>query len=103
MKKQILTAACALFLTVGVANAQLVIRIGPPPPRPVEVVPRHSPFTTTGSGSPAITAGRPRLRLGSRQLPTPTPSRSRLGFRRVAARARRPRLAPRSLALANTA
>ena len=41
MKKQLLTAACALFLTVGAANAhaQIVVRIGPPPPRPVEVVP----------------------------------------------------------------
>jgi WXXGXW repeat (2 copies) len=39
MKKHILTAACALFLTVGAANAQIVVRIGPPPPRPVEVVP----------------------------------------------------------------
>jgi hypothetical protein len=43
MKRQILTAACALFLTVGVANAQIVIRIGPPPPRPVEVVPAPPP------------------------------------------------------------
>jgi hypothetical protein len=39
MKQQLLTAACALFLTVGAANAQIVVRIGPPPPRPVEVVP----------------------------------------------------------------
>jgi WXXGXW repeat (2 copies) len=39
MKKQLLSTACALFLTVGAANAQVVIRIGPPPPRPVEVVP----------------------------------------------------------------
>ena len=41
MKKQLLTAACVLFLTVGAANAhaQIVVRIGPPPPRPVEVVP----------------------------------------------------------------
>jgi hypothetical protein len=39
MKKQLLTAACALFLTVGAANAQIVVRIGPPPPHPVEVVP----------------------------------------------------------------
>jgi hypothetical protein len=38
MKKQILTAACALFLTVGVAAAQVHITIGPPP-RPREVVP----------------------------------------------------------------
>jgi hypothetical protein len=39
MKKQILVAACTLFLSVGVARAQIVVRIGPPPPRPVEVVP----------------------------------------------------------------
>ena len=44
MKKQILTAACALFLTVGVANAQIVIRIGPPPSRPVEVIPEPQPM-----------------------------------------------------------
>jgi hypothetical protein len=39
MKKQILTAVCGALLAVGVASAQLVVRIGPPPPRPVEVVP----------------------------------------------------------------
>jgi hypothetical protein len=39
MKKQVLTTVCALFLSVGAANAQIVVRIGPPPPRPVEVVP----------------------------------------------------------------
>ena len=39
MKKQLLTAVCGLFLSVGAANAQIVVRIGPPPPRPVEVVP----------------------------------------------------------------
>ena len=41
MKKQLLTSACALFLTVAAANAhdKIVVRIGPPPPRPVEVVP----------------------------------------------------------------
>jgi hypothetical protein len=38
MKKQILTAACALCLSVGVAVAQVHITIGPPP-RPHEVVP----------------------------------------------------------------
>jgi len=40
MKKQLLTAACALFLTVGVATAgaQIHITIGPPPP-PHEVAP----------------------------------------------------------------
>jgi hypothetical protein len=39
MKKQLLIAVCGLFLSVGVANAQIVVRIGPPPPRPVEVIP----------------------------------------------------------------
>lgn len=39
MKKQLLIAVCALFLTTGAANAQIVVRIGPPPPHPVEVVP----------------------------------------------------------------
>jgi len=39
MKKQILTAACSLFLLAGVASAQIVVRIGPPPPPPREVVP----------------------------------------------------------------
>jgi hypothetical protein len=39
MKKQVLTAVCGFFLAVGAANAQIVVRIGPPPPRPVEVVP----------------------------------------------------------------
>ena len=43
MKKQILTAVCGLVLTVGAANAQIVVRIGPPPPRPVEVVPAPRP------------------------------------------------------------
>ena len=43
MKKQILTAVCGLFLTIGAANAQIVIRIGPPPPRPVEVIPEPPP------------------------------------------------------------
>lgn len=39
LKRNLLIAASAIFLTVGAANAQVVIRIGPPPPRPVEVVP----------------------------------------------------------------
>jgi len=38
MKKQFLTAACALFLAVGAAAAQVHITIGPPP-RPREVIP----------------------------------------------------------------
>jgi hypothetical protein len=44
MKKQLLVAACALFLTVGVAksNAQVHITIGPPR-RPVERVPPPPP------------------------------------------------------------
>ena len=43
MKKQLLAAACGLFLSVGAANAQIVVRIGPPPPHPVEVVPEAPP------------------------------------------------------------
>ncbi len=37
-KHCMLLAASAFFLSVGAANAQIVVRIGPPPPRPVEVV-----------------------------------------------------------------
>ena len=65
MKKQLLTAACALFLTVGAANAQIVVRIGPPPPRPVEVIPAPRPCTTTGSGFRAIIAGMATATSGS--------------------------------------
>jgi hypothetical protein len=43
MKKELIAAACALFLTAGAANAQLVVRIGPPPPRPVERIPPPPP------------------------------------------------------------
>jgi hypothetical protein len=39
MKKFLLSSACGLFLAVGIANAQVVVRIGPPPPRVVETVP----------------------------------------------------------------
>ncbi len=39
MKKSLLGVACAFFLAVGSANAQIVVRIGPPPPHPVEAVP----------------------------------------------------------------
>lgn len=39
MKKQLLVATCALFLSVGVAQSQVIVRIGPPPPPPREVVP----------------------------------------------------------------
>jgi hypothetical protein len=38
MKKQILTAACAAFLSAGIAAAQIHITIAPPPPRH-EVIP----------------------------------------------------------------
>jgi hypothetical protein len=38
MKKVLLTAACGLLLTAGIAQAQVAIRIGPPPP-PREVIP----------------------------------------------------------------
>ncbi len=39
VKRNLLIAASAIVLSVGAANAQIVVRIGPPPPRPVEVVP----------------------------------------------------------------
>lgn len=32
MKKQILTAVCGLFLAAGVAAAQIVVQVAPPPP-----------------------------------------------------------------------
>jgi WXXGXW repeat (2 copies) len=38
MKKILLSAACGLLLTAGIAQAQVAIRIGPPPP-PREVAP----------------------------------------------------------------
>jgi hypothetical protein len=40
MKQLALTAVCGIALTGCVAaGAQVVVRIGPPPPRPVEVIP----------------------------------------------------------------
>ena len=40
MKKQILAMVCSGLLAASVAaGAQVVVRIGPPPPRPVEVAP----------------------------------------------------------------
>ena len=39
VKRPLLIAVSGFFLAVGAANAQIVVRIGPPPPRPVEVVP----------------------------------------------------------------
>jgi hypothetical protein len=39
LKKSVTTAICGLILTTALATAQVVVRIGPPPPRPVEVVP----------------------------------------------------------------
>ena len=38
MKRTFLSLACGLLLTAGIAQAQVAIRIGPPPP-PREVVP----------------------------------------------------------------
>ena len=38
MKKFLLTVACGLLLTAGIAQAQVVVRIGPPP-RPYERIP----------------------------------------------------------------
>ena len=43
LKRNLLIAVSALFLSVGAAKAQIVVRIGPPPPRPVEVVPATRP------------------------------------------------------------
>ena len=43
LKTSLLAAAAATIFTVGAANAQIVVRIGPPPPRPVEVVPAPPP------------------------------------------------------------
>jgi hypothetical protein len=34
MKKVFLTAACGLFFTAGIANSQVVVRVGPPPAHP---------------------------------------------------------------------
>lgn len=39
MKKQLLAALCGVFVSVGAAQAQLVVRIGPPPPPRHEFVP----------------------------------------------------------------
>ncbi len=44
MKKFFLAAICGLFLSVGVANAQIVVRIGPPAP----VVERRGPPPRAG-------------------------------------------------------
>jgi hypothetical protein len=38
MKKTFLTLVCGLLFTAGIAEAQVAIRIGPPPP-PREVIP----------------------------------------------------------------
>ena len=52
MKKYLLTAVCglALSLSAGMAQAQIVVRIGPPPPRVVEVVPAGRPGYVWGPG-----------------------------------------------------
>jgi WXXGXW repeat (2 copies) len=42
MKKFLPTVACAFFLTAGIAQAQVVVRIGPPA-RPHEVIPPLPP------------------------------------------------------------
>jgi WXXGXW repeat (2 copies) len=40
MRKKLLTAVCGALLAATIAaGAQVVVRIGPPPPRPVEVIP----------------------------------------------------------------
>jgi hypothetical protein len=46
MNRRLLKIVFGTLLAVGTAataNAQLVVRIGPPPPRPVEVVPAPPP------------------------------------------------------------
>lgn len=45
VKKNLLIATSALLFSLGtaVAEAQIVVRIGPPPPRPVEIVPAPRP------------------------------------------------------------
>jgi hypothetical protein len=42
MKKLFLALTCALFLAAGIAQAQVVVRIGPPP-RPHEAIPPPPP------------------------------------------------------------
>ena len=70
MKKQLLIVASAVLLSIGAAQAQVVVRIGPPPPRPVEVVRGSSARASrTGPGMPAITAGTEHGTYGS---PEPT-------------------------------
>jgi len=39
MRKQLLTAAFGALLAATTAGAQIFVRIGPPPPRPHEVIP----------------------------------------------------------------
>jgi hypothetical protein len=40
LKKHVTTAVCGVMLAATLAaEAQIVVRIGPPPPRPVEVAP----------------------------------------------------------------
>ena len=55
MKKQLLTAVCGLFLSVGAANAQIVVRIGPRLRAPSKSSPRRP--TQALSGFRATTAG----------------------------------------------
>jgi hypothetical protein len=50
MKNHLLVAASALLFAIGTANAQIVVRIGPPPPRPVEVVPAERPGSVWVAG-----------------------------------------------------
>lgn len=40
MKKALLSAVCGLLFTAGIVQAQVVVRIGPPPPQ-VEVRPAY--------------------------------------------------------------
>ena len=71
MKKYLIAAACAVALTVsaGIAQAQIVVRIGPPPPRPVERIPppppEHRDWAWHAGYHPL---GRAALCLGSRRI-----------------------------------
>jgi hypothetical protein len=55
IKKRLLVAICGVTLCVGAANAQVIVRMGPPPPVVVNV--RDGLCMRVGCGSPDITAG----------------------------------------------
>ena len=57
LKHNLLSATAAVLLATGAANAQIVVRIGPPPPRRSKSFPLRPARIVTGSGSAATTAG----------------------------------------------